>query len=211
LQEISTQTPTQSKVQAPQQYAESTEAIVPRPKLQRRSFLREIIDTLVLIAAIYSLVNLASARFIVQGPSMQPNFHTGEFLIVSRLNYLLDQPQRGDIVVFHYPGNPEEDYIKRVIGLPGDTVEIRDTLVYVNDVQLDEPYINEPCEPGRCRDEVWTLGLDEYFVMGDNRNHSSDSRAFGPVNRQFLVGEALVRYWPPSEWGLVTHIAYPDD
>ncbi|MBC7813235.1 MAG: signal peptidase I [Burkholderiales bacterium] len=173
--------------------------------------MREIIDTLVLIAAIYSLVNLASARFIVQGPSMQPNFHTGEFLIVSRLNYLLDQPQRGDIVVFHYPGNPEEDYIKRVIGLPGDTVEIRDTLVYVNDVQLDEPYINEPCEPGRCRDDVWTLGPDEYFVMGDNRNHSSDSRAFGTVNRQFIVGEALVRYWPPSEWGLVTHIAYPDD
>lgn len=211
MQEISTQPTAQPQVQAPQQYADTAEVTTPRPKLQRRSFMREIIDTLVLIAAIYSLVNLASARFIVQGPSMQPNFHTGEFLIVSRLNYLLDQPQRGDIVVFHYPGNPEEDYIKRVIGLPGDTVEIRDTLVYVNDVQLDEPYINEPCEPGRCRDDVWTLGPDEYFVMGDNRNHSSDSRAFGTVNRQFIVGEALVRYWPPSEWGLVTHIAYPDD
>lgn len=187
----------------------ATTSLNARPRLQRRGFFREVIETLLLIAAIYALVNLATARFIIEGPSMQPNFETGQFLIVSRMDYLFGEPQPGDIVVFHYPNNPQEDYIKRVIGLPGDTVEIRNTLVYVNGEQLEEPYINEPCRETRCRDNEWVLGPDEFFVMGDNRNHSSDSRAFGPVERQFLVGEALVRYWPPTQIGLVRKINFP--
>ena len=174
------------------------------------NFIREIVETVVLVGAIYALVNLATARFIVEGPSMQPNFATGQFILVSRLNYMLTQPERGDIVVFHYPRDPDEDYIKRVIGVPGDTVEIRNQQVYVNGVALDEPYINEPCSASSCRDEVFpTLGENQYFVMGDNRNHSQDSRAFGVVERQFIVGEALVRYWPPSDWGIVNRIAAP--
>jgi signal peptidase I len=181
---------------------------LPRPRLQRLSTLREILDLVILIGAIYALVNLATVRFIVQGPSMEPNFEDNQFLIVSRVKYLLGEPQRGDIVVFHYPGNTEEDYIKRVIGLPGEVVEIYDTLVYVNGVPLDEPYINEPCRPEQCRDNLWELGPDEYFVMGDNRNRSEDSRRFGPVPREFIVGEVFVRYWPPSEWGLVNRINY---
>ncbi len=164
---------------------------------------------IVLVGAIYALVNLATVRFIVQGPSMEPNFETGQFLIVSRVNYLIGEPTYGDVVVFHYPGNPDEDYIKRVIGLPGDMVEIRDTLVYVNDALQEEPYINEPCSAGRCSDNVWELGPDEYFMMGDNRNRSSDSRAFGPVLREHIVGEVLIRYWPPEDWGIVNQIAYP--
>ncbi|MFN8450544.1 MAG: signal peptidase I [Anaerolineae bacterium] len=179
---------------------------LPRPRLQLTNSLqsvREIGETILLIVVIYTLVNLASARFIVDGPSMQPNFETGQFVLVSRVNYLVSEPQRGDVVVFKYPGNPQEDYIKRVIGTPGDTVEIRDTLVYVNGVQLDEPYINEPCMPSRCPDNVWELGADEFFVMGDNRNHSSDSRAFGPVKRELIIGEALIRYWPPQDWGII--------
>ncbi len=179
---------------------------LPRPRLQFTNSLqsvREIGETILLIVVIYTLVNLASARFIVDGPSMQPNFETGQFVLVSRVNYLVSEPQRGDVVVFKYPGNPQEDYIKRVIGTPGDTVEIRDTLVYVNGVQLDEPYINEPCLPSRCPDNVWELGADEIFVMGDNRNHSSDSRAFGPVKRELIIGEALIRYWPPQDWGII--------
>lgn len=179
---------------------------LPRPRLQLTNSLqsvREIGETILLIVVIYTLVNLASARFIVDGPSMQPNFETGQFVLVSRVNYLVSEPQRGDVVVFKYPGNPQEDYIKRVIGTPGDTVEIRDTQVYVNGVQLDEPYINEPCLPTRCPDKVWELGADEIFVMGDNRNHSSDSRAFGPVKRELIIGEALIRYWPPQDWGII--------
>lgn len=155
------------------------------------------------MALIYALVNLASARFVVDGPSMQPNFATGQYVIVSRVNYLLTDPQHGDVVVFNYPGDPTQDYIKRVIGVPGDTVEIRDTHVFVNGLELTEPYINEPCSTGMCRNDRWTLGSDQFFMMGDNRNHSSDSRAFGPVARHFIVGKALIRYWPPQDWGII--------
>lgn len=191
----------------------SPETVLPRPTLRRRGFLREVIETIILIGAIYALVNLATVRFIVEGPSMQPNFQTGQVLVISRLNYLMNQPQRGEIVVFNPPGQPADEppYIKRVIGLPGETVEIRDTKVYVNGIELDEPYINEPCDPGRCPDKTWVLGADEYFMMGDNRNHSSDSRGFPtPVTRDRIIGEALIRYWPPQDWGLVSHIRYPE-
>jgi signal peptidase I len=183
-----------------------------RPKLQNQGFMRgirEILETLVLIVTIYALVNLASARFVVEGDSMLPNFETGQFLIVSRVNYLLGQPERGDIVVFHYPGNPQEDYIKRVIGMPGDLVELRDARVYVNGEVLDEPYINEACIPSICRDNRWEIGENQYFVMGDNRNASSDSRSFGPVDQRFFVGEALIRYWPPQNWGSVNRVRFP--
>jgi len=189
-----------------------SEITLPRPQLHRRGFSREIIETIVLIGAIYALVNLASVRFIVEGPSMQPNFHTGQVLVVTRVNYLLGDPKRGDIVVFNPPGQPPDEppYIKRVIGLPGETVEIRDTKVYIDGKEMDEPYINEPCTPERCSNKTWELGANEYFMMGDNRNHSSDSRVFStPVTRDHIIGEAMVRYWPPSDWGLVNHIHYP--
>jgi signal peptidase I len=184
---------------------------LPRPRLQRFSAIREIIDLIVLIGAIYALVNLTTVRFIVEGPSMQPNFLDDQFLIVSRVNYLVGDPERGDIIVFHFPGNIEEDYIKRVIGVPGDVVEIINANVVVNGEPLNEPYINEVCRPDRCRDNTWELTSDEYFVMGDNRNRSSDSRDFGPVQREFIVGEVLVRYWPPEDWGIVSRVNYPDD
>lgn len=188
-------------------------AVFARPTLHLRGFGREIIETIILIGAIYALVNLASVRFIVEGPSMQPNFHTGQVLVVSRLGYMLSDPKRGDIVVFNPPdvGPDEPPYIKRVIGLPGDTVEIYDRKVHVNGVELYEPYINEPCESS-CQDKTWTLGPNEYFMMGDNRNHSRDSRAFPtPVTRDHIIGQAVVRYWPPSDWAIVSHIAYPDN
>jgi signal peptidase I len=184
-----------------------------RPRLQNQgflNFLREVLETVILVGAIYALVNLLSARFIVEGPSMQPNFQTGQFVIVSRLHYMLEEPQRGDIVVFHYPGNPDEDYIKRVIGVPGDVVELRNQQVYVNGERLSEPYIAEECSQTSCPDEVFPkLEPGQYFVMGDNRNHSSDSRRFGAVDRGYIVGEALLRYWPPSDWGIVTRINAP--
>lgn len=183
---------------------------LPRPHLNIPGFLREMLDLLVLIIAIYALVNLASVRFVVDGPSMEPNFHTGEFLIVSRVHYILGEPERGDIAVFHFPGNPDDDYIKRVIGVPGDSVEIREAQVYVNGILLDEPYINEPCTPARCNDLSWILGENEFFFMGDNRNRSSDSRSFGPVQRQYIVGEVLFRYWPLSDISIVNRLGQPE-
>jgi signal peptidase I len=182
-----------------------------RPRLRKSTFLREIFDTLVLIGAIYALVNLATVRFFIDGPSMQPNFHAGEFLLVNRLSYLFGGPDQGDVVVFEAPGSQPDDppLIKRLIGMPGDTVELRNQQVYVNGEALNEPYILEMCSLSMCRDGAWELGPNEYFFMGDNRNNSRDSRRFGPVTREHVVGEALLRYWPPSEWGIVEHYRFP--
>ncbi|MEP6986853.1 MAG: signal peptidase I [Chloroflexota bacterium] len=190
-----------------------TAVTTPRPPLRQRGYGREILETIILIGAIYALVNLATVRFIVEGPSMQPTFFTGQVLMISRVNYLFGTPQRGQIIVFNAPGQPPDEppYIKRVIGLPGETVEIRDTKVYIDGKELNEPYINEPCEAGRCPNHTWQLGADEYFFMGDNRNHSSDSRSFGIVKRERVIGEALVRYWPPQNWGIVGTSRYPDN
>lgn len=189
---------------------------VPRPRLHRSSFLREILETLILIALVYTLVNLASVRFYIEGPSMQPNFWAGQFLIVSRVHYLLGEPQRGDIVVFDPPGDddlPDDPLlIKRLIGLPGEHVEVRDGQVFINGEFINEPYLNEVNSPVRCsgRQCDVVLGADEYFLLGDNRNNSRDSRVFGPVERHRIVGEAIIRYWPPSEWGIVTHFRFPE-
>lgn len=190
-------------------------AEMPRPRLRRSSFVREILETVILIALVYTLVNLATVRFYIEGPSMQPNFWAGQFLIVSRVHYLLDQPQRGEIVVFDPPGDDDQPndplLIKRLIGLPGDHVEVRDGSVYLNGVALVEPYLNDLGSPLRCSEYCdVTLGADEYFLMGDNRNNSRDSRSFGPVEHFRLVGEAVVRYWPPQDWGIVTHYRFPE-
>lgn len=174
----------------------------PRPKLKRWGLLGDVLELVVWVTLVYALVNLASVRFVVKGASMEATFHDGQYLIVSRINYLFTAPQRGDVIVFHYPNNTEEDYIKRIIGIPGDVVEIRDTAVYVNDQALDEPYIKEACRPVNCRDAVTTLGAEQYFVMGDNRNNSRDSRAFGAIDVGHIVGEVLIRYWPPENWGV---------
>jgi signal peptidase I len=159
------------------------------------------------------MVDLASVRFYVDGPSMEPNFYTGQRVIVSRVNYMVTNPQRGEIIVFESPDRPGVDppLIKRVVGLPGETVAIRDTKVYIDDRELDESYINEACNASRCRDNEWTLGPDEYFVMGDNRNRSRDSRVFNAIQREHIIGEALVRYWPPQDIGLLYKFRFPED
>jgi signal peptidase I len=177
----------------------------PRPQLRQSGIIRETISLLVFVVAVFTLLQLAMPRSIVHGSSMEPTFKEGQYLVISRVNYLLGDPERGDIIVFNSPvadpGDPS--LIKRVIGLPGDFVEIRDTLVYVNGQLLDESYINEPCRARNCPDADWELDQDEYFVMGDNRNVSNDSRSFGPVSYDRIIGEVLLRYWPLDELGIV--------
>jgi signal peptidase I len=180
----------------------------PRPRLSsRRSLSREALETLLLIASIYCIVNLATARYVVEGASMAPNFHTDQFIIVSRMAYLLGSPARGDVVVFHNPQNPSNDFIKRVIGLPGEVVQILQGKVYIDGAPLDEPYVAELCKSETCN-RSWTLDAEHYFVLGDNRNHSHDSHSFGPLNRKFIIGKAWVRYWPPSDWSIIPHYDY---
>ncbi len=162
---------------------------------------------MLLIAVIYTFVNLATARFVVDGHSMLPNFDTDQFIIVSRLSYIIGEPERGDVVVFHYPLQDDRDFIKRIIGLPGEKVTIHDSRVYINGNLIDEPYIENWCRGKSC-DGEWQIGEDEFFVLGDNRGASKDSQDFGPVGREYLVGRAFVRYWPPSDWGLIKHWKY---
>jgi signal peptidase I len=142
---------------------------------------------------------------------MQPNFRAEQFLIVSRVSYLVDEPHRGDVVVFDPPGDagPDPLLIKRLIGLPGEQVELREGQVYINGTPLEEPYIRERCTT-RCADESWELGANEYFFMGDNRNNSRDSRVFGQVTRDRIIGEAIVRYWPLPDIAVFTGYQYPE-
>jgi signal peptidase I len=121
--------------------------------------------------------------------------------LVNKLAYKIGNPQHGDVIVFHYPGNPEEDYIKRLIGLPGDEIRVEGGLVYINGQSMDEPYISAP--PAYRGD--WEVPLDSFFVLGDNRNQSSDSHSWGFVPEENVVGKALIIYWPIDQIKILDH------
>jgi signal peptidase I len=164
---------------------------------------REIIETILLTTLIFLVVNALTGRFRIEGQSMEPNLHDGEYVLIDKVSYALHPPARGDVIVFLRPN--ERDFIKRVIGVPGDTVEVRDGQVYVNGVPLDEPYLNQRTLSTMASRRV---EAGRYFVLGDNRNNSSDSRAFGTIAAEDIVGRAWLVYWPPADWGTVPHHSY---
>ncbi len=166
---------------------------------------RELIETVLLTLVIFFMIRFAIENYRIEGYSMEPNFHDGQFLLVNKLSYLLGEPQRGDVVIFRYPQNPKKNFIKRVIGLPGEKVEIRAGKVYINDMRIPEPY------PYNFADYDWgpeVVGPDEFFVLGDNRPESSDSHSWGLLPRKDLIGKAWLSYWPPAEWGAVQDYSY---
>lgn len=165
------------------------------------ALLSETLETLVLAAVMVLAINIFSARIRVDGVSMQPSFYQDDFVVVNKLAYTFGDFKRGDVVVFPYPRNPEEDYIKRVIGLPGDHVVIEEGLVMVNGVLLDEPYI---AEAPRVDYEI-SVPDGELFLMGDNRNSSSDSRVWGTLPLGDVIGKAVFVYWPTQAFGPVVH------
>jgi signal peptidase I len=169
-------------------------------------FIREIVETLLLTFFIFWLVHSLVGRYRIDGSSMNPTLLDGEYLIINNLNYLLDDPQYGDIVVFRHPRN-ELNLIKRVIGVPGDTVKIENGTVWVNGEELTETYIAAPPNYGG----EWSVPPDQYFVLGDNRNNSSDSHSWGYLPKENLLGKAFFVYWPPADWGEVTHFAQAAD
>lgn len=189
----------------------------PTPKQRRKASLGFILE-LVQVLAI-SLVIIIPVRyfliqpFYVKGASMEPNFFDHEYLIIDELSYRLHAPARGDIVVFKYPKDPSQFFIKRVIGMPGETVEVIDGKVkiynkdYPNGFILDETgYIDGMYTNGR---EIKPLKDDEYFLMGDNRPDSLDSRIFGPVSQSFIVGRVMLRGYPIDRWKLFQGYTYP--
>jgi signal peptidase I len=190
--------------------------------------LREIAETIILALLIFLLVRSVVQNFQVEGSSMNPTFEHQWYVLVNKslyweinldtvskfvpfvdpgddpTRYLFRAPKRGDVIVFKSPtvpeGSPERDFIKRIIGLPGETLEVRDCTVFIDGLPLDEPYIDEP---PRSTHDPETVPPDHYFVMGDNRNNSQDSRSFGPLAKENIIGQAWLIYWPRGAFGLV--------
>ena len=203
----------------PEAESYETPTTVERPKLRSgRTLRRDVIETVVLIVIVYTLVNLSTVRAIVYGPSMEPNFYTGQLVIVNRFAYYFSGPARGDVVVLHNPlsqcrnAAPDDKscelLIKRVVGLPGESVQIKGGRVYINGTMLDEPYVTEFCKGCDSTDNGWSLKPDEYFVLGDNRNNSWDGHSFGPIPRALIEGQAWIRYWPPKDATIIPHPSY---
>lgn len=186
-----------------------------------------IISLLIILPIRYFIIQ----PFYVKGASMEPNFHDHEYLIIDEISYRLNAPVRGEIVVFRYPKNPQEFFIKRVIGLPGESIEIKDGQVFIYNKQhplgmmIDESsYLDNSVktynrwelgydlsDAEKTQEAKITLGPDEYFVLGDNRGASSDSRFFGPVNKSFLKGKVWFRGWPVKEMGFSKEFQYNID
>jgi signal peptidase I len=200
----------------------------PTPTRRSRSYIREIVETALLTLVIFLSVRAMVLNFKVDGLSMAPTLQHGQYLLVNRAIYfnldkelvhrvapqvsaladrvyLFQPPQRGDIVVLWPPSSSDRPYIKRVIGLPGETVAIRNGVVTVNGVALDERYIKAPAAYVM---NPRLVSPNEYFVLGDNRNNSSDSHLFGAVPADHIVGKAWISYWPISQVGLLPEVTY---
>ena len=177
-------------------------ALEEAPPSSARRVLLETIETIVLALVLFFAINIVSARVRVEFSSMEPTFHDGDYVIVNRLAYQWGTPQRGDVIVFPYPLNPEEDYIKRVIGLPGDRVAVYKGTLFINGHPIDESYIAEPM--ARDLAEV-VVPKGTVYVMGDNRNASSNSRSWGPLQEDAIIGKAIFRYFPFDAVGVIQH------
>jgi len=170
-------------------------------------FIRELLRTVLVVLLIVVPIRLFVAQpFIVSGASMTPNFSTGDYLIIDQISYQFEDPQRGEVVVFRYPQDPSKFFIKRIIGLPGETIQITPTEVIIfnnehtDGFTLSEPYLSPD---NSYSTEVITLDLNakEYFVLGDNRSSSSDSRFWGALPEENLIGKAYVRLLPTNKVG----------
>jgi signal peptidase I len=202
-----------------------------------RAIVREMLETALFVLLIFLIVRGVVQNFKIEGQSMEPNLHTGQYILVNKLVYFhfdlnaplrllpgrgdlpakvvypFHMPRRGEVVVFEYPKDQSKDYIKRVIGLPGDVVEVREGKVFINGVQLDEPYLQgmvttcrtgDPCGEGK----PFTVPPGAIFVMGDNRPNSSDSREWAELPLDRVIGKAWLSYWPREQWGVIPSASY---
>jgi len=154
---------------------------------------REVIEVVLLVAVISLSIRLTIATQRVVGPSMEPNFHQDQLVMVNKLAYIFGSPQRGDVIVFYYPNDTSQIFIKRIIGLPGDTIQVTPGTFSVNDHLLSEKYISSPVS---SQVRTCKLGKDNFYVMGDNRPVSDDSRTWGVLDRKYIIGKVTFTYWP---------------
>ena len=177
------------------------------------AFFLDILEVIVFAIAIFLFIYLLVLQpHKIKGDSMQPNFPDGEYLLTDKVSYRFGEPERGDVVVFEPPGSDGEEYIKRIIGLPGEEVSVRGGKVYIDGAMLSESYISETLRTsggGFLNDNTTTIvPSDRYFVLGDNRIASSDSRMWGFVEKDKITGRAWIIYWPPPDVGLVDEVTY---
>ena len=185
------------------------------------SVIREVLEAVLMAVLVFILIQTSIQNFKVEGYSMRPTLLEGQYLLVNKLVYFqldlerlsrtipfwkveekeeqfaIHPPTRGEVIVFHFPEDPTRDFVKRVIGVPGDRVRIRDGEVFLNGAKLDEPYITAK---GTSNTNVVELAEKEYFVLGDNRRGSNGSRNWGPVPEEYILGKVWLVYWPPSMW-----------
>ena len=186
-----------------QEAAPQPEQSVSQPPSASRGHLRLWMrDVLVSVAASFMIITFLYQPVRVEGTSMQPELRDQDRLFINKFAYRFENISRGDVVVFHYPRDPEKSYIKLVIALPGDTLRIDDGRVYVNGQRIEESYVPRRYRDGRSMPEI-VIPQGDYFVMGDHRSISSDSRDFGPVDRQLIYGKAAFIYWPADNMGII--------
>jgi signal peptidase I len=161
---------------------------------------REIIETLALTLVIFVVIHFTIQNYLVDGTSMQPSLINNQYVLVNKLAYLFHAPERGDVIVFHWPVDTNKDLIKRVIGVPGDVIVIDSKTVRINGALLNEPYISAPTNP---TGERLVVPANDYFVMGDNRLVSDDSRDWGFVPKSYIIGKAVFVYWPINNWQFI--------
>ena len=165
---------------------------------------REIVEVVVIaVVTVFIIRHFLVQPFLVSGASMEPNFSDGNYLLIDEVTYRFREPHRGEVVVFRYPKEPSTFFIKRVIGLPGDKISIQNGKVSVNDHLLDEKYLSSVFQSSD--DFSTTLKADQYFVMGDNRSHSFDSRSWGPVTKEEIIGVVRFRVLPLNELGVLQY------
>ncbi len=184
-----------------------------------KNFLLDIIETVVIALSIFVVIYLLAFQpHEIKGQSMDgiAGFHDGQYLLTDKLTYRFREPERGEVIVFKYPLNESVDYIKRVIAIPGDKIMLKDNKIYlytdecpegviVNESAYIAPTVQTNPKTFLKEGVLVRVPEDNYFVMGDNREHSSDSRAWGFVERDEIIGRSLFRYWPPNEIGLIDH------
>lgn len=178
---------------------------------KKPGILREVISfgiyIVVALIITFLILTFVGQRTVVLGPSMENTLYDQESVIVDKLSYRFSEPKRYDIIVFNYQHAKDTRYIKRVIGLPGETVQIKGSDIYINGEILVESYGREVIQKAGLAADPITLGPDEYFVLGDNRNNSEDSRSInvGPVKKDIIVGKAFLRCWPLDRFSLIKH------
>ena len=172
-----------------------------------RAFLRDTLVTIIIGVVVYFGLQATVQKYIIWESSMEPSFYNGEYVLTNKVLYKLRDPHRGEVVIFKSPRNKEIDFIKRIIAVPGETVRIASGLVYVNGQLLPEVYLPSGTytfgESFLKENQQFTVPQGQYFVLGDNRPHSSDSRDFGPIAKEDFIGRAIVRYFPFNKTGVI--------